>query len=174
MKAEVKRARSSYIIRFQDCDPYGHLNNARYLDYFLNAREDHLQKKYGIDIYAMAMNEKTGMVVTQNQISYIRPADLREEVEIESCLIDLDDTSVVVEMIMYDKALTHIKSILWVKVVAVDMKTGKRTTWPQTLKEGIESLYSDEVDIKNIRFEERVKHLLVAIKEGNLKHDVLA
>ena len=174
MEKSIKRARTNYIIRFQDCDPYGHLNNARYLDYFLNAREDHLQDKYGIDIYAMAMNEKTGMVVTQNQISYIRPADLREEVAIESCLIDLDDSSVVVEMIMFDKEVKHIKSILWVKVVAIDMKTGKRTTWPPALKEGIESLYSDEVNVQQVRFEERVKQLLYAMKAGSLNHKVLA
>ena len=31
---------STAIIRFQDCDPYSHLNNGRYLDYFMNARED--------------------------------------------------------------------------------------------------------------------------------------
>ncbi len=31
---------SQAIIRFQDCDPYAHLNNGRYLDYFMNARED--------------------------------------------------------------------------------------------------------------------------------------
>lgn len=174
MENTVKRARTDYVIRFQDCDPYGHLNNARYLDYFLNAREDHLQEKYGIDIYALAMNEHTGMVVTQNQISYIRPADLREEVSIESCLIDMDDSSVVVEMIMYDKALSHIKSILWVKVVAIDMKNGKRTNWPQQLKEGIASLYSNEVNVNEVRFEERVKYLLKAMKMGELNHEVLA
>ncbi len=169
----VKRARSNYVIRFQDCDPYGHLNNARYLDYFLNAREDHLQHNYGIDIYAIAMKEQTGMVVTQNQISYIRPADLREEVAIESCLIDMDDTSVVVEMIMYDKNLSHIKSILWVKVVAIDMKTTKRAQWPAELKKGIESLHSHEVNVREVRFEERVKTLLTAIKLGQLNHEVL-
>ena len=29
-------------VRFQDCDPFGHLNNARYIDYFLNARQDQI------------------------------------------------------------------------------------------------------------------------------------
>ena len=47
----VKEPTSSVIIRFQDCDPFGHLNNARYLDYFINAREDHLAEYYDLDIY---------------------------------------------------------------------------------------------------------------------------
>ncbi len=27
-------------IRFQDCDPFNHLNNAAYINYLINARED--------------------------------------------------------------------------------------------------------------------------------------
>jgi acyl-CoA thioester hydrolase len=28
-----KELESTAVIRFQDCDPFGHLNNARYIDY---------------------------------------------------------------------------------------------------------------------------------------------
>lgn len=45
-----KSPSSTYKIRFSDCDLFGHLNNARYLDYFLNAREDHLKEAYNIDL----------------------------------------------------------------------------------------------------------------------------
>ena len=41
---------SSHLIRFPDCDPFNHLNNARYLDYFINAREDQVWDAYGINI----------------------------------------------------------------------------------------------------------------------------
>jgi len=37
---ENKILQSTYQVRFQDSDPFRHLNNARYLDYFVNARED--------------------------------------------------------------------------------------------------------------------------------------
>ncbi len=33
-----KEPETQIVIRFQDCDPFGHLNNARYIDYFVNAR----------------------------------------------------------------------------------------------------------------------------------------
>lgn len=39
------------VIRFQDCDPFGHLNNARYIDYFINERENHLLQYYNFDTY---------------------------------------------------------------------------------------------------------------------------
>lgn len=34
--------KSHYIIRFNDCDPFNCLNNSRYSDYLLKARDDHL------------------------------------------------------------------------------------------------------------------------------------
>ena len=50
MKDVPKVLESNMKIRFQDCDPFNHLNNAAYLNYFMNAREDHLIENYGIDI----------------------------------------------------------------------------------------------------------------------------
>jgi len=37
-------------IRFQDCDPFNHLNNSKYIDYFINTREDQLLEYYGLEI----------------------------------------------------------------------------------------------------------------------------
>ena len=39
-----KNPNLDYKIRFNDGDLFGHLNNSRYLDYFINAREDHLKE----------------------------------------------------------------------------------------------------------------------------------
>lgn len=61
-------------VRFQDCDPFNHLNNSKYIDYFINAREDHLLENYNLDIYTMALKEGISWVVASNQISYLRPA----------------------------------------------------------------------------------------------------
>ncbi|MGB0837938.1 MAG: acyl-CoA thioesterase, partial [Flavobacteriaceae bacterium] len=38
-------------IRFQDCDPFNHLNNGKYIDYFVNAREDHLLEFYNLNLF---------------------------------------------------------------------------------------------------------------------------
>ena len=78
---------SQAVIRFQDCDPYGHLNNGRYLDYFMNAREDQVLKAYDFDIYHYSKSTGLGWVVTQNHIAYLRPALLMEEIRIESQLV---------------------------------------------------------------------------------------
>ena len=68
----IKRPESRVLIRFPDCDPFNHLNNSRYLDYFINAREDHLYLHYQFNPYEYAKEKLLAWVVTQNQISYLR------------------------------------------------------------------------------------------------------
>ena len=115
---------SKVLIRFQDCDPYQHLNNSRYLDYFLNAREDQILEAYGLDVYKLAREEKIAWVVGQSQISYIKPAFFMETVWIESQLIRFGDRSVGVEMRMLDEAKKNIKSVLWMTFVHVNLRDG--------------------------------------------------
>ena len=51
MQATSKFWESKVLIRFSDCDPFNHLNNARYIDYFINAREDQLLANINFNIY---------------------------------------------------------------------------------------------------------------------------
>lgn len=71
-----KELTSKVIIRFQDCDPFGHLDSARYIDYFINAREDHLAQYYDFDIYKRQKELNEDWVVTKHQIAYISPVFL--------------------------------------------------------------------------------------------------
>ncbi|MEM8567925.1 MAG: thioesterase family protein, partial [Bacteroidota bacterium] len=50
----MKTLESIHTIRFPDCDPFNHLNNARYIDYFINAREDHELQHFNFNAYAHA------------------------------------------------------------------------------------------------------------------------
>jgi len=115
--------RSTAIIRFQDCDPYAHLNNGRYLDYFMNAREDMVWKAYDFNIYDYSRDTGLGWVVTQNQIAYLRPAILMEEVTMESQLTESRPKFIQVEMRMLD-AERKLKSLLWAQFVHVDIRQG--------------------------------------------------
>ena len=73
--ADLERTPTSIArIRFQDCDPFNHLNNGRYTDYFLNAREDHLLEHYGLDIYTIARTTGLAWVVSESHIAYLKPA----------------------------------------------------------------------------------------------------
>ena len=86
------------LIRFPDCDPFNHLNNSRYLDYFINAREDHLMQFHQFNIYELARTKGISWVVSKNQIVYLKPALLMETVIIQSTLISMDEQEIQVEM----------------------------------------------------------------------------
>ena len=83
-----KTPKSFKTIQFQDCDMFGHLNNGRFIDYLLNAREDHLVNFYDLDIFAMTREKGVAWFVGKHEIVYRKPANLREEVAITSEVIN--------------------------------------------------------------------------------------
>lgn len=117
-----KEPTSVMRIRFQDCDPFNHLNNGRYVDYFLNAREDHLLEHYDLDIYRIARETGLSWVVSTSQLAYLRPAFLMEEVVIGSQLIAYGPKHVEVEMRMWDRAREVLKAFCRMRFVHYDLR----------------------------------------------------
>lgn len=108
---------SKIRVRFQDCDPFNHLNNSSYIDYFFNAREDQLLRDYDIDVYRHAKETGKGWVVVSNQISYFKPALLTEIVTIESQIVNYSSRSIQVELRMFDESKKELKAVMWSKFV---------------------------------------------------------
>jgi len=156
---------TSYTIRFSDCDLFGHLNNARYIDYFLNAREDHLKDFYNIELsnfYARS----TSWVVGGHEISYLRPAVYGEIVNIQTSLLKAADDQLFVEMLMFDHKQTHLKSLLWTTFIPVNVKTGKRQNHDPEFMDFARSIERDDVNILQ-GLKERIVHLKTEIKGQN-------
>ena len=140
MKELPKILESKTKIRFQDCDPFNHLNNAAYLNYFNNAREDQLIENYNINIYNMARKEGKSWVVGSNQIAYLRPAFLMEEVTIQSQLLKYDDSNLSVELTMYNSDKTEIKAVMWANFVHFNLLEQKREEHSEELIKLFESV----------------------------------
>jgi YbgC/YbaW family acyl-CoA thioester hydrolase len=152
---------SKVIIRFPDCDPFNHLNNARYIDYFINAREDHIIANLNFNIYHYATQSGLAWVVSKNQIAYLRPAFLMETVVIDSCLLQVSDKEVLVEMKMWNERKDKIKSVLWSNFVHVNMKTQRPENHS---KELMEVFLPFENPLPTATgFDERVEHLKASI-----------
>ena len=100
-------------IRFQDCDPFNHLNNASYFNYLINSREDQIIDNYNLDIYKHGKETGKSWVVSSHQIAYLKPAKLMEEVIIESQLISYGAKHLIVELRMWNVRKTELKAILW-------------------------------------------------------------
>jgi YbgC/YbaW family acyl-CoA thioester hydrolase len=111
-----KLLQSFYTVRFGDCDPFGHLNNARYIDYFLNAREDHLRDYYQMKLSDFA-KRGIGWVVSNHEIYYMRPALYNEKVSIRSSVIEAGEAHLLVEMLMQDESRQYNKAIMCFRFV---------------------------------------------------------
>ena len=153
----IKRPESRVLIRFPDCDPFNHLNNSRYIDYFINAREDHLYLHYQFNPYTYAQQKLLSWVVTQNQIAYLRPALLMEKVVIQSRVLKFDVRDILVEMTMWDIDKKVLKSIIWTTFTHYNFKTSKAEIHSQELIDQFKPL-EDPLE-KEISFEERVKEV---------------
>lgn len=148
---------STAIIRFPDCDPFNHLNNARYIDYFINAREDHIMANMNFNIYHYAAQNGFGWVVSKNQIAYLRPAFLMETVVIESTLLRAGEKEVFVEMKMWNESKEKLKSVLWSNFVHINMKTQRPADHPKHLMDLFKPL--EKPLPEDLTFDERVEQL---------------
>ena len=151
---------SRVLIRFPDCDPFNHLNNARYIDYFINAREDHLMQNMGFNIYEFATQTGLSWVVGKNQIAYLRPAMLMETVVIDSTILRLDVRDLLVELKMWNDSRTRLKSLLWTQFVHVNLNTQKPEVHSTELMERFRPLVNPMK--KEISFDERIEELKAA------------
>jgi thioesterase III len=144
-------------IRFQDCDPFNHLNNARYIDYMINAREDQLIAFYQLDVFEVAKTTGRSWVVASNQIAYISPAITMETVSIESQLISFSAKSLVVEIKMLNEAHTKLKALLWVKFIHFDF-VGKKAV--EHAEHYIQLFNEVVLPVEQNIFEERAGYLM--------------
>lgn len=113
---------SNMKVRFHDCDPFSHLNNSRYIDYMITARADQLIDHYNLDIYQLAHTKGLGWVTAETQISYLQPANLMEEVVIQTRLNSFTEKSLLFEAIMWNRDKNVAKCIMWTKLVHYDIR----------------------------------------------------
>ncbi len=150
-----KLLESKTKIRFQDCDPFNHLNNARYLDYYINAREDQLVEHYNVDLFKVIREESLGWVVSSSQVSYIKPVFTMEEIVIDSKLIQFSQKNVLVEARMWDINKNKMKSFCWMNFVHFNLKKNHveqhSTKWMELFKSVLNP-------VKETSFTEREKN----------------
>lgn len=130
--ATERHPESLVRIRFQDCDPFGHLNNARYLDYFINEREEHLRSYYGLDIYDGRFAERN-WVVRSSMVSHLAPAKHNQVVRVRTGLLNHSRTGVVVEGVMFTLEGNRILATGWADFRYIDLRTGRPTRHEEDL-----------------------------------------
>ncbi len=146
-------------IRFQDCDPLQHLNNAKYFDYYFNARDDQVPKLYNVEMADIFLAYKAAWVVYNHQISYLRPATIGEWVRIYSSIIWYDKDTVVIEYYMTDDQESHLKNILWSTLKFVGVKSGKKIDHPEEVMKFLSATKDVKVDFEKLTLLDRIKQI---------------
>ncbi|WP_046243677.1 acyl-CoA thioesterase [Hymenobacter terrenus] len=165
----IQTPETTHRIHFQDCDMLGHLNNARYLDYFLNAREDHTSEHYALNLGELAREQNAAWVITKHHISYLKPARQGVQVRILSQLIHFDNSNLVLEMQMRDEAGTRLLALLWSEMTYITTPTGTRTDHANAMMELLDKLDVEDVSYDPDGFDERVKEVRKQLKK--LRHE---
>ena len=161
-----RETESRVVIRFQDCDPLRHLNNAKYFDYFFNAREDQVPKLYGLEGIDFIRKYKAAWVVYNHNISYVRPAMVGEWVRIRSHIVWHNRNTVVVEYYMTDDSGRELKTVLWSTMRYVTLAEGKSTDHAGAVIDFLKAT-SGDMDISSMNIKDRVKNLSVNLKANN-------
>ncbi len=133
IKDPPKELESIAVARFQDCDPFSHLNNARYIDYFLNAREDQLALFYKFNVFNHGKTLNANWVTIKNQIAYLRPVQVMEEIRIRTRLVYFSEKTLVVEGLMLDKDAQRLKCFAWIEFAYVSTINGRSANHPDEL-----------------------------------------
>lgn len=147
---------SEVRIRFSDCDPVGHLNNVKYLEYMLNAREDHVLDNYGFTYEEYMRETGCTWIATQNEIAYLREVKYTQSVLITSKTIEIGSKVSKIEILMKSKDEKTIYAVLWVSIIYFNVRTRKAENQPEDVKERF-AKYHTVLEQKD--FNSRVQYL---------------
>jgi acyl-CoA thioesterase FadM len=157
---------SKAIIRFQDCDPLKHLNNAKYFDYFFNAREDQVAEIYGLDPNDYFEHNHTSWVVYNHQIAYMNSAKVSERVDIISSIVFFNENTKITEFIMCDQTKKILKCVLWTTSKYIDTDTGTTTNHQPEIMNYLSRIGVKGIDMKEVTFASRLKMIKKELAEG--------
>lgn len=145
-------------VNFEDCDPFAHLNNANYLNYFLNAREEQLRTNGVLDIFDHASRTGKSWAVISHDIRYLRPARLGEELEIWSRMLTHDAFINLIEFVMIGKDKRQLKSVMHTQFAYFNIKKAKPAPYEPEMTELFNdvSLFPDQ-HINSFDIQERIK-----------------
>ena len=159
MRDYPSETESRVIIRFQDCDPLKHLNNAKYFDYFFNAREDQVPKLYGVELIDFISSFGAVWVVYNHHIAYLKPANLGEWVRIVTRVVWFDNNTLVVEYCMLDDFKSHLKTLMWTTFKYVGMNSSRTVNHPDPIDSYLRAIKYPGVNYHPHLFDERVNEV---------------
>lgn len=119
-------------VRFRDCDPMGHANNAVYLTYLEQTRFAHWRSLWGFGTPQLPAG-LPGVILARVECDYKRPAKYGDVLEIRLTVVEIGRTSFRYEYEIVDQ---EGKTVLTAKTVQVmyDYATEKPVPIPDAIR----------------------------------------
>ena len=119
-------------VRFRDCDPLGHVNNAVYLTYLEQARFNHWRSLWGFGTPQLPAG-MPGVILARVECDYKRPATYGETLEIRLTVAEIGRSSFRYE---YEIVDSEGRTVVVAKTVQVmyDYTAGKPVPIPDDIR----------------------------------------
>jgi thioesterase-3 len=135
-----RHTESIVLIPYADCDPSRQLGSGRCLDAFASARDRHWLQHYDLDIVQHARKAGASWVAREHRLAHLRPVRVHDEVLIRICLLDCEESEIVLESVMLDKKGSLAKVVSWSRYAHLDGKTGRPAPHPKPVAALFESI----------------------------------
>jgi acyl-CoA thioester hydrolase len=118
-------------VRFRDCDPLGHVNNAVYLTYLEQARLHCWRALWG---FGEAGSTVPGVIMARAEIDYRRPAQYGQSLEVRISLAAIGKTSFTYDYELVDDEDRMVASARTVQVM-YDYASARPVPIPDDIRE---------------------------------------
>lgn len=117
----------TFDIVWGDMDALGHVNNARYFDYFQEARVEWLSS------IGLGLRDATGPVVVNISCTYLKPVIYPARLRLCSQLHSLGRSSMVLDHDLYQDECLMAQGVC--KIVWIDYRTNTSIPFPDKIRE---------------------------------------
>lgn len=157
-----KRPRVELVVKFSDCDPFGHLHNVRYLDCMFDGREQHVIDNYFLLRKEMRSRQQN-WVIAATDIRYLRPAACGDRLAVDSSIFQVSHVGVTLEIALIDPCSDSLKAILWSQLRYVDLVRGVVVRHPPHMQAFLEGV---ALDMPYAALTDRIRHWGTASPQG--------
>ena len=119
-------------VRFRDCDPLGHVNNAVYLTYLEQARFGLWRRMWGLSPETLPA-QTPGVILARAEVDYKYPARFGDQLEIRIFLARIGRTSFTYTYEVADAAGRIVAAATTVQVM-YDYKTARPVPIPDDIR----------------------------------------
>jgi len=126
--------RTETRVGFTDCDPYGHVASARYLEMAINHRMSAVTEQLGFDTLKTAQESGVAFVNKEVNLKFQSPAQFDQWLVIESWIDEARDYKLVVKVRISDRETGKVVCRVTIQTVTFDIREGTPVSIPQAFE----------------------------------------